>query len=131
MHRLGTLMLFAACQSACASGSGLQGRIAEAAVRNIRISVDKRIEHEYCQSWTMSEANIRQFFQRAQRITEEQRTMTYQWGGCDLQGEFVWPGATMPFRINAGGTGSIAEGAQQHLFGCKSRCKDLFDFGFY
>ncbi len=131
VNRLITLMLVATCQSACAAGSGLQGRIADADVHNVHISVDVRIEHDYCESWTMSEDEIRQFFQRAQRITEEQRTMAYQWGGCDLEGEFVWPDATMLFSINAGGTGSIVEGARQHLFGCQSQCEDLVDFGFY
>lgn len=115
-----------------ACDQNFQQMLASSSVESVAISVDKSIENEYCQSWSMSKREIKEYFSAAHIITREERRMAYDWGGCEMRGDLINAhGEILNFSINAGGTASIVAKSKEVYMGCKSDCNDIFDFGFY
>lgn len=87
-------------------------------------------EAEYCEDWILSREQVREYFSEAELI-EPVSTREYYFGACELKGEGEINGKPFTYSINVGGVGRIVDEEKETLYGCKLRCKEILDFGFY
>jgi len=101
-------------------------------IRNIHAGVaqehDTQMVRDLCENFRMNEAEVREFFAKADEISAHVREYGYDWLPCYVRGELILDKKkTATWEIQASGTGWIKYpgGKTVHL-GCKEACADLF-----
>ena len=88
-------------------------------------------EGVYCSSWVMTVDQVETFFQLENAITRYEAVTEFYYGACEQKGVGKRGGLPLEYWINAGGIGQIIVDGKEQYFGCKERCKEFIDFGFY
>jgi len=101
-------------------------------IRNIHAGVvaqeqDQQLVQDLCANFRMNEAEVREFFAKADEISAHVREHGYDWLPCYVRGDLVLDKKTATWEIQASATGWIKypDGKIVHL-GCKEACADLF-----
>lgn len=101
-------------------------------IENIRTGIAKEYNDDLtkslCSNFTMTEAEIREYFQKADIISYHIREKGFDWLPCYVQGDLVMNGKKVPFQIEASATGWIKYSKKKtEWLGCKDACAELFN----
>jgi hypothetical protein len=82
-------------------------------------------EGAFCQSFNLTSAQAKDFFQLATPVTSREIHNKYEYLECYVQGKGLYQGEECSWQIRAGGTASVdCPTKGNHLFGCLS-CEHL------
>lgn len=89
---------------------------------------------ESCRNWKLTDAQVAQFFQKAEPIAGETFHAFYYVLPCDYAGKVTLAGQTYEFVINGGAYGNLittSKPAVARTFGCRYACEEMVLFKHY
>jgi hypothetical protein len=121
---IGALLILVASTAACQQKAVSSGFPGKAVIVVTGHGVDR--PDSICSGFRLTEAQVRQFFERSHPITQKELHDRYDYMPCWVEGKIVSSGETLTWKIRPVGIGEIHHrGGAIDLRGCK-KCDNLF-----